>query len=408
MDEPRRTETTPVYDTARHEPLAAEAWCAERVRREILHIAEDFEAAARPDGSWPTHPLDHPTREPRWFAYAGAAGAVVALRVLRREGTPVKDPSERLEAIHAAWFAHPDIRYETGLQLGEIGILAPAVAADPTHRALVRRLEESMTRTVGHPAREITSGETGMLHAALTLFRETGDERWRRHYRRGADSLWSTWSRRPGTGEWLWRNRIFGSVRSYYGACHGVAGNVGAFVRGGDLLPPGRAREALARAGDTLARGALRHGGDVNWPVSGDPSGRRRLVQWCHGAPGVVAALAAAPRSDDAASARLDALLLEAGELVWKAGPLAKGPGLCHGTAGNGYAFLALYGRTGDVRWLERARRFAMHAIGQRRRARERFGQGRYTLWTGDGGLAVYLHHCLAPERAAFPGLEVF
>jgi hypothetical protein len=24
---------------------------------------------------------------------------------------------------------------------------------------------------VGHPAREITSGETGMMHAALTLFR---------------------------------------------------------------------------------------------------------------------------------------------------------------------------------------------------------------------------------------------
>jgi hypothetical protein len=33
----------------------------------------------------------------------------------------------------------------------------------------------------------------------------------------------------------------------------------------------------------------------------------------------------------------LDELLLGAGETTWAAGPLAKGPGLCHGTAGNGY-----------------------------------------------------------------------
>jgi hypothetical protein len=31
------------------------------------------------------------------------------------------------------------------------------------------------------------------------------------------------------------------------------------------------------------------------------------------------------------------------GELTWRAGPLAKGANLCHGTAGNGYAFLALF-----------------------------------------------------------------
>ncbi len=94
------------------------------------------------------------------------------------------------------------------------------------------------------------------------------------------------------------------------------------------------------------------------------------------------------------------------------AGPVAKGPGTCHGTAGNGYAFLALYRRTGQVRWRARARRFAMHAIDQRRRGRARHGQGKYTLWTGDGGLAVYLHHCLLQEQGPaptpFPGLEVF
>ena len=42
-------------------------------------------------------------------------------------------------------------------------------------------------------------------------------------------------------------------------------------------------------------------------------------VQWCHGAPGLIAGLADLPRDDE-----LDALLAQAGELVWLAGPLVK------------------------------------------------------------------------------------
>ena len=88
-------------------------------------------------------------------------------------------------------------------------------------------------------------------------------------------------------------------------------------------------------------------------------------------------------------------MLIKAGELIWKAGPLTKGPNLCHGTAGNGYAFLKLYRRTGDTKWLERARAFATHAIDQSERHAHDFGQRRYSLWTGDLGLAVYLSDCI-------------
>ena len=77
-------------------------------------------------------------------------------------------------------------------------------------------------------------------------------------------------------------------------------------------------------------------------------------------------------------------------------GPLAKGANLCHGTAGNGYAFLALFERTGDELWLERARAFAMHAMAQVAHVRAELGRGRYTLWTGDAGTALYLADCLA------------
>ena len=102
----------------------------------------------------------------------------------------------------------------------------------------------------------------------------------------------------------------------------------------------------------------------------------------------------------------MDALLRGAGQAIWQAGPLAKGYGLCHGTAGNGYAFLKLYQRSGERLWLQRAQAFAMHAIAQRDRMRRQYGQGRYTLWTGDAGLAVYLWHCL-DGTAALPGLDI-
>ena len=62
---------------------------------------------------------------------------------------------------------------------------------------------------------------------------------------------------------------------------------------------------------------------------------------------------------------------------------------------GNGYAFLKAFTRTGDERWLDRARRFAVHALAQVRRLRAERGRGRYSLWTGDLGVALYAAECL-------------
>lgn len=103
----------------------------------------------------------------------------------------------------------------------------------------------------------------------------------------------------------------------------------------------------------------------------------------------------------------LDELLREGGELTWRAGPLRKGANLCHGTAGNGYAFLELFERTGDELWLERARAFAMHAIEQVEQCSARYGRGRHSLWTGDPGTALYLHSCLT-AASAFPTIDRF
>jgi len=106
-------------------------------------------------------------------------------------------------------------------------------------------------------------------------------------------------------------------------------------------------------------------------------------------------------------SPELEQLLREGGEYTWAAGPLAKGSNLCHGTGGNGYAFLKLFRRTADPAWLERARAFAMTAIEQCRDSRDQLGRGRYSLWTGDMGLAVYLWDCLRAVPR-FPTVNVF
>jgi len=105
-------------------------------------------------------------------------------------------------------------------------------------------------------------------------------------------------------------------------------------------------------------------------------------------------------------SPALEELLIEGGRFTWAAGPLAKGSNLCHGTGGNGYAFLKLYRRTKDHLWLERARAFAMTAIAQCREARGELGRGRYSLWTGDPGFAVYLRDCLT-ATPRFPTADV-
>ena len=125
------------------------------------------------------------------------------------------------------------------------------------------------------------------------------------------------------------------------------------------------------------------------------------FMQDCHGAPGIVCRLAGTN------SSALRELLIQAGESVWSAGPPGKPPGLCHGTDGNGYAFLKLHAMTAEARWLERARAFAMQALRQSDREATSDGLHRFSLWTGDLGLALYVSSCLRAD-AAFPTLDVF
>ncbi|WP_194165806.1 lanthionine synthetase C family protein [Shewanella sp. YLB-07] len=406
-----------LFEPSRHELLTETLWEQDRVQSEITSIIDDIEQSVLPNASWPTHPLDaesYSNSGPKWSAYAGAAGCIHALQILKCYGYQVTDLSHLLPEVHRAFLKAPDVSVEPGLQLGEIGIIMPGVLAQPDNLALSDKLLLCMEATLALPLYEITSGQSGMMHAALALYRKTGDVRWKNVYVKGAKSLMDNWRQDTETREWLWESQVFGPKRHYYGACHGITGNANILLQGVDLLPDDLTELIIERTATTLTISAKREGSArkeaelANWILCSKPNIEKLLVQWCHGAAGIVTAMARTPQIDSLHAKQVDELLAQTGELVWQAGPLVKGANICHGTSGNGYAFLYLYLRWGDPVWLDRARKFAMHAIEQCQSARSQYGQGRYSLWTGDAGLAIYLHHCIHPEAAAIPGLDLF
>ena len=315
--------------------------------------------------------------------YFGATGVLWALRYL---GQPLEfDASElaaRNEREYASFRAYPN---HASLLMGDVGALL--LGGDR------ERLRERIAQNLDLPPKELLWGMPGTLLAAVFVGEET-------LFRRQAERLLAAFDDTPHGP--LCLQELYGDQRPYLGPAHGFAGHLLALMRGWHWLDGAQRQRIASMAKQTLAQNAHEADEGVNWPaVAGDHG--RLLVQWCHGAPGIVTTFADAPFID----AELDRLLARAGELVWRAGPLAKGASLCHGTAGNGYAFLKLHGRSGDTLWLERARAFAMTAIDQSRDARRQYGQGRYSLWTGDVGLAVYLHDCLRAE-ARFPSIDIF
>ncbi len=292
----------------------------------------------------------------------------------------------------ASWTDVPEPR-ESALLSGEAGILLTAFRLAPTSKLadeLHARVQENIDNTVD----EVMWGSPGTMIASRLMLAWTGDERWRSAWDESADALLD---RRDSGG--MWTQLLHGHTCRYLGPVHGFTGNVQSLL---SLLDAKRAAALRRKSASILEETAFVENGLANWsPEPQDALENRRgeiRLQWCHGAPGIV--VAAAPY--------LDEELVRAGaELTWRAGAHrdAKGAGICHGTAGNGYALLAAFERTGDERWLERARRFAVHALAQVRRQRADRGRGRYSLWTGDLGVALYVASCI-DARAAYPVLD--
>ncbi|HEY9027723.1 MAG TPA: LanC-like protein [Burkholderiaceae bacterium] len=397
-----------LHDPARHEPLQTIAWDEDRVRATITRIVDATVAAFTPDGLWPPHPRDFEPGDdpdaPATNLYWGAAGVMWALDWLRGVGA-ADSPSfaqhlEPLRLRHRAAQADADAG---SYLMGDLPFRMMAWGHAPdTERA--DAIAALIAAHVDHPARELMWGSPGSLLAAAMMHGATGDERWAVLFRRTAQRLREQleWSERQSCH--YWSQEMYGRRSRYLDAVHGFVATARALLLGRHLLPEADWHEWQACIETTVANTAIREGGRATWPTQADEAPgtpQKWLMQFCHGAPGFVICLADLP------GRALDALLVEAGEATWAAGPLAKGSNLCHGTAGNAYAFLVLLARTRDARWRERARAFAMHAIAQFEAETARTGRLRHSLWTGDIGLAIFLWDCMN-ERVRFPTLDVF
>ena len=384
------------------DPLTDEPWEETRVRDRIRAIVADADAVFdetdfwQPVEDWDTGGGSAPL--PLSTLYRGASGVAWGLDVLRRRAvaeTNLELPSIARRA-YEVWRANPaperlepPVRTHASLFDGDSGILLVSylLAEDA---ALADALYARVRENWDNEANELMGGAPGTMIAAKAMLDATGEERWAEAWRESAEELWR---RRYLDGFWTYPP--YGKAP---GASHGIGTNTGILLQGGELFPEERREPLVQGTAEALERTAVREGGLANWSMAVEDCGElvwmgEIRLQWCHGGAGVVAS--AAPYLDEE-------LLLAGAELVWKAGPqsMEKGPGICHGTAGNGYALLKTFERTGDERWLERARRFAVHALDQVERWRAERGQGRYTLWSGDIGAALFAADCLEARTA--------
>jgi hypothetical protein len=387
-----------LYEPVQFEPLTDEAWDPAHVEDAIAAIVADTDAAFDQEELWPAHEWDGWEEPlPLKNLYVGAAGVIWALDALRRGGHAEASFDLAAAAVRpleleraAPGFTADEHYHPASLLCGETGPLLVAfrLAPDP---ALADDLHALVRANVANQTDDLSWGAPGTLLAALAMGEWTGEPRWEEAARQSAAAL-----RARRREDWLWRQDD--DYRGL-GTLHGVAGNTLVLLRFD-------ADDALAaETAAVLARHAFRENGLANWPGSATweqlarPRDGLICLQWCTGAPGVLAG----------AWEYLDEeLLLEGAELIWQAGAHGdeKGHGLCHGTSGNGFALLKAFARTGDERWLERARRFAVHALRQAERLRAANGRGRYSLWTGDVGTALFAAACLDVD-ARYPIVDV-
>ena len=237
----------------------------------------------------------------------------------------VAELEARNTALTAPWGHGTD-----GLLMGNSGIRllhyrqSVDRGATDTAAAIADALAAGVAANTDHPSLELLWGSPGTMHAALTMHEWTGEARWAELFRADADALWRAFLPADEAPCRLWTQPLWGRKQKMTGAGHGFAGNASAVIRGRALLPAAAWAQWADAIIETAHATALRDGPLANWVPEVPPAHTppKMLVQWCHGAPGMVTSLAGLP------DPRLDELLAAAAELTWVAGPLAKGRGV--------------------------------------------------------------------------------
>lgn len=388
-----------IYDPAEHESLADDEWDAPAARDFVVRVVREADATFDPERRWPLHPEDdYGETVSGHGVYSGTAGSSWALvRLAERHGVALRHDFGAVVARSEAAYRAVPTQTDTVVPsyfLGTTGIMAARYALSGD-AAILDRLAADVRANVGNVAREALWGSPGSALAALLVRERDGDDRFDAALRATQDELVATWISPGEPGALLWRQDLYGKRCCFVGAAHGAIGNLAPLLRAPDLLTARERALVAERVPALLEAYALRDGAAANWACTADPLEGRRL-QWCHGSAGVVTALAWYPAEDE----RVERLLLAGGEAIWTAGPLRKGPTICHGTAGNGFALLRLAQRSGDARWRVRAERFALHAMRQADAWHADFGMPSVALWTGGLGVALFVDAVLSGDPA--------
>ena len=254
--------------------------------------------------------------EPDYSFWTGAAGIRWALA---RLGHDVDEGG-----LLAGYRSLPDAGEWPGLMHGEVGVLLVSWKLEPTPEK-EERLFDLVAANAHNPSHELFNGSPGTMLAALHLYEQTGDDRWRDLWLTCADALLEQFRTDPEYGCRLWIQYRRGRLIRSIGAGHGFASNVHSLLRGAALLDDERLANSSVPPRETATTLALHDGGLANWPTAADPYWAEDFpirVQWCHGAPGWSRAW-----QPSRATTRRTRLLEAAGELVWQAGPLRKGAG---------------------------------------------------------------------------------
>ena len=371
------------FSSERHEKLIEREWDPAKVMSVIESIYTDC--------------LEQIESNSNKTIYHGSAGALWSLLKISKflDQAVELDAKVLIQKIYHNYLSSPDTEEVVpSLFLGEVGILLVSYVIDPSQE-IEEKIFELVKANIENPTLEALWAAPGTMIAASWFYHKTKDESWKNLFVENATFLLGK-LREEKTEDLIWQQDLYGSKIRYVGAGHGYFGNMYGILKNLELLSADDQQYVLAHIETVLSKLAIEEEGTVNWaplyPIH--PDGKM-LVQWCHGAPGIINSLKFYPKH----SAKVEELLLKGGELIWRAGPLTKGVGICHGTDGNGFALLQLYRRTGDRQWLDRARAFAMHCLDQRKQV--------YELFTGDMGLALYLIACLE-ESDYFPFLDDF
>lgn len=399
-----------IYEKDRHLPLGNVTWNAEVAEQALTRILSRALADFTPERHWQTEEefADKPNMGTQ--IYRGGMGILWALTYLRDYlSAPLPLDVPALADTLYGKFLEKDVpvfsQYsadETNCPsywLGETGMLLVMARLMPERAdAYAEKLIPLIRQNMRNPTMEPLWGGTGSIIPALFHLEQGPTGVWQNLLVEHARFMQQTITRDNPLQCPIWIQDLYGSLRTLLGAGHGFVGNLYPFIRGQRFLPEDLQQWALNDAVEAVIKSAVVEGDCCNWPaalIPAEGASPKFLLQWCHGAPGVIMSLNGIPSGY---SQEFDALMLKAGEAIWQAGPLTKGVGLCHGTDGNGYALLKLHSRTGDPKWLARARAFAMYAIEQ--------DVHEHALWEGDLGFACFLHACLT-EDDRFPLLDV-